>query len=213
MTRLNDTDPDYEKRLSDAQLPHRVVLSGIWELPFGRDRTFGKHLNPLIDGIVGNWSVSLIWNWQSARPNMTFGNVYYNGDITQLKTRYTTDPSQRVFDTSGFYFHDAAVQTNGADDPAKQRADSRIQLASNVRTLPTRWDGLRSPRYTNWDMSFVKGVQLNRIRAELHLELYNVFNNVFYNNPNLSPTSADFGKVSSQNNLPRSIQIGMKVLF
>ncbi len=213
VTRLNDTDPDYEKRLSDAQLPHRVVLNGIWELPFGRDRKFGKHLNPLVDGIVGKWSVSFIWNSQSGRPNMTFGNVYYNGDITQLTTRYTTDPSQRVFDTSGFYFHDAAVQTNGADDPAKQRADSRIQLASNVRTLPTRWDGLRSPRYTNWDMSFVKGVQLNRIRAEVHLELYNAFNDVFYNNPNLSPTSADFGKVSSQNNLPRNIQIGMKVLF
>jgi hypothetical protein len=36
---------------------------------------------------------------------------------------------------------------------------------------------------------------------------------VFYNNPNLSPTSADFGKVNSQNNLPRNIQIGTKIIF
>lgn len=213
VTRLNDTDPDYEKRLDDSQMPHRMVLNGIWELPFGRDRKFGKNLNPIVDGIVGNWSVSFIWNWQSGRPNMTFGNVYYNGDITQLKTNYTTNPDQPVFDTSGFYFHDAAVQTGGVDDPAKQRADSRIRLSGNIRTLPTRWDGLRSPRLTNWDMSFVKGVQISRIRTEVHLELYNAFNDVFFNNPNLSPTSANFGKVSSQNNLPRNIQIGMKVLF
>ncbi len=74
---------------------------------------------------------------------MTMGNVYYDGDITQLEARYTKDPAQPVFDTSGFYFHDAAVQTNGVDDPAKQRADQRIQLVSNIRTIPTRWDGLR----------------------------------------------------------------------
>ena len=56
---------------------------------------------------------------------MTMGNVYYDGDITQVKTKYTKDPNVPVFDTSGFYFHDAAVQTNGVDDPAKQRADQQ----------------------------------------------------------------------------------------
>ena len=133
------------------------------------------------------------------------GNVYYNGDITQLKTKYTNDPNVPVFDISGFYFHDAAVQTNGVDDPAKQRADQRIRLANNVRTLPSRWDAFRGPRYTNWDMSFVKGFDIGRVRAQFHIELYNAFNDVFYNNPNLDPTSATFGLVSSQNNLPRNI--------
>jgi hypothetical protein len=219
VTRLNETDADYEERLSDTQLPHRVVLNGIWELPFGREARWGKDVNPVVNGLIGNWSVSFIWNWQSGRPNMTMGNVYYDGDITRLETRYGGDPTQPVFDTSGFYFHDAAVQTNGVDDPAKQRADQRIQLPAtttlqtNLRTLPTRWDGLRTPRYTNWDMSFVKGLQFGAVRAEVHIELYNAFNDVFFNNPNLSPTSADFGKVTSQNNLPRNIQIGTKILF
>ena len=73
---------------------------------------------------------------------------------------------------------------------SKQRADQRIQLANNVRTIPSRWNSLRGPRYTNWDMSFVKGFEMGRVRAQLHLELYNAFNDVFYNNPNLDPTSA-----------------------
>ncbi len=65
-------------------------------------------------------------------------NVYFNGDLGALKSDYSGDSNQPVFDISGFYFHDAAVQTNGVDDPAKQRADSRIRLANNVRYFPSR---------------------------------------------------------------------------
>ena len=213
VTRLNDTDADYQERYQDTHLRHRLVMNGILELPFGRGRRWGGDAHPVVDAFIGNWSVSAIWNWQTGRPNLTMGNVYYNGDITQLKTKYTNDPNQPVFDTTGFYFNDAAVQTNGQPDPAKQRADQRIRLANNVRTSPSRWDGLRGPNYTNWDMSFVKGVNVGRVRAQFHIELYNAFNDVFYNTPVLDPTSAEFGKVSSQNNLPRNIQIGTKIVF
>jgi hypothetical protein len=72
---------------------------------------------------------------------------------------------------------------------------------------------LRGQEYVNWDMSFVKALEFGRVRAQFNIELYNAFNSVFYNTPNLSPTSADFGKVSSQNNLPRNIQIGMKLVY
>ena len=213
VTRLNDTDPDYEERLNDTQLTHRFVASGIWELPFGRERRFASDSNALVNGLIGNWSISFIFNWQTGRPNLTMGNVYYDGDITKVKTKYSKDPDVPVFDTSGFYFHDAAVQTNGVDDPAKQRADQRIQLANNIRTIPTRWDGLRGQDFVNWDMSFVKALEFGRVRAQFNIELYNAFNSVFYNTPNLTPSSAEFGKVSSQNNLPRNLQVGMKMVF
>ena len=213
VSRLNDSDPDYEERYADTHLRHRLVTNGVWELPFGHGRRWASDAHPVVNAIVGNWSVSAIWNWQSGRPNLTIGNLYYDGDITQLKTKYSKDPDVPVFDTSGFYFHDAAVQTNGVDDPAKQRADQRKDLTGNIRTLPSRWDGFRGPNYTNWDMSFVKGLEFGRVRAQIHIELYNAFNDVFFNNPNLSPTSAEFGRVTSQNNLPRNIQIGTKLVF
>ncbi len=214
VARLNDTDADYTERYNDTHLPHRLVVNGIWELPFGRGRRFGSGAHPVVNALVGNWSVSAIYNWQSGRPNLTIGNVYYNGDITQLKTNYTNNPGVPVFDISGFYFNDAAVQTNGVADPAKQRADTRKNLANNIRTLPQRWDGFRGPSYTNLDMSFVKGFEMGRgARAQFHIELYNALNDVFYNNPNLDPNSSNFGTVSSQNNLPRNIQVAMKIVF
>ena len=88
-----------------------------------------------------------------------------------------------VFDTSGFYFHDAAVQTNGVDDPAKQRADQRIQLASNIRTQPTRWDGLRGRSTSTGTCPLSRRCEFGRVRAQFNIELYNAFNSVFYNTP------------------------------
>ena len=63
-------------------------------------------------------------------------------------------------------------------------------------------------------MSFVKAIQIGgRVRAQIHLELYNAFNQTFFGDPNLDPRTADFGKVTSQSNVPRNIQIGTKIIF
>jgi hypothetical protein len=34
-----------------------------------------------------------------------------------------------------------------------------------------------------------------------------------FNDPGTDPTKADFGKVTSQNNLPRDIQLALKLVF
>ncbi len=156
-----------------------------------------------------------IGQMQSGQPiDLNARNVYFSGDPGTLKTDYSGDTNNPVFDISGFYFHDAAVQTNGVDDPVKQRADTRIRLANNVRYFPSKTDGLRSPKLNLWDISIIKQVRLSdRVRGQFHIELLNAFNRAVYANPNTDPTNADFGKVTSQTNLPRDIQIAMKVVF
>ena len=169
----------------------------------------------LRQALIGGWSVQTIGQLQSGRPvDFSGRNIYFNGDLSALKTEYSVDSNQPVFDTSGFYFHDAAVQTNGVDDPAKQRADQRIRLANNLRYFPSRVPGLRGQPLDLWDISIVKQVRLSdRIRAQFHAEFLNAFNKPVFNDPNTDPTSADFGKVTSQNNLPRDIQLAMKLVF
>jgi hypothetical protein len=192
------------------------VASGIWELPFGRGRRWGGNWNGFVDAIVGGWQVQGIWNWQNGRP-LTIGNVYYNGDITQLVGEVNSknaDPTKTTFNTSGFYFQDAAVMTNGQIDPAKQRADTRIQLANNVRTLPSRFPQWRGQGLNLWDLGISKNFRITeRVRFQLRGEFINAFNTPVFNNPNLTPTSSDFGKVTSQANLARNIQIGLKLIF
>jgi hypothetical protein len=211
----NESDTEFERRFSDADIPHRLVVSGIWELPFGRGRKIGRDWHPALNVIAGGWQVQGIWNWQSGRTNLTLGNVYYNGDITKLKTSIKgSNIDGTVFDISGFYFTDAAVQTNGVIDPNKQRNDPRIQLVNNIRTLPSRWAGFRGQGLNLWDLSVSKNLSFTeRFRLQLRGEFINAFNTPVFNNPNLDPRNANFGKVTSQANLARNVQIGLKLIF
>jgi hypothetical protein len=214
-SQLNATDPAYEKRPNTADIPHRVVVSGIYELPFGHGKKWGENWNGALNGVLGGWSVQAIYQVQSGRPVTGWGNIYFNGDWNGLKADYgRVKDGLPIFDTSGFYFHDAAVQTNGVDDPAKQRADQRIRLAQNIRYFPSQFSSVRQQTLSLMDLSFVKRLQFTgRVRGQFHIELLNAFDQPFFNVPNLDPTSSDFGKVTSTQNLPLNVQLAFKIIF
>ena len=212
---LNPTDTEYEERLSEFDVPHRLALSGIFEIPYGSGRRWGSSASGLAEALAGGWSIQAIGQIQSGRPiSFHDRNVYFEGDLNGLKTNYSGDTSQPVFDISGFYFHDAAVQANGQVSPALQRADQRIRLVNNLRYFPSRVPGLRGQGLNLWDISFVKQLRFtDRVRGQFHVELLNAFNRAAFNNPNTNPLEAEFGKVTSQANLPRDIQLAFKVIF
>jgi hypothetical protein len=106
------------------------------------------------------------------------------------------------------------VQTNGIVDPVKQRTDARIRLANNLRYFPHRVGTLRSQALNEWQMSFVKRLSItSRIRGQVNVELLNAFNQTIYAAPGTDPTNANFGKVTSQFNLPQSVQLAFKLQF
>jgi Carboxypeptidase regulatory-like domain len=217
-SQLNATDPDLERRISPDDTPHRVVMSGIFELPFGKGRRWGSSWKNLVNGFLGGWQLNGIFQWQSGRPiDMGDRNIVYFGDPSKLRAQINSknaDPALRVFDTSGFYFHDTAVQTNGIDDPVKQRADMRIRLEHNIRYFPTRLPGFRGQNLHLWDVSVMKKVQISEgLNLELRGEFLNAFNHVQFSNPETNPTNASFGRVTDQANLPRNVQIGLKLIF
>ncbi len=226
---LNETDTDFEKRISRDDVPHRVSFSGLFELPFGKGRKWGSSWNGFVDTIFGGWQLNGIYQWQSGRPIDLGGrNVYFNVDASKLAAAITSanaDPKQKVFDISNFYFTDAAVRTNATNpatpatlsdplDPAKQRADTRISLANNIRYFPSRFSGFRGQNLNLWDLSILKKIRIyERLNLELRGEFLNAFNHVQFNDPETNPTNANFGRITSQANLPRNVQIGLKIVF
>ena len=63
-------------------------------------------------------------------------------------------------------------------------------------------------------MSFVKRLQFtSSVRGQFHIEFLNAFDQPFFNVPNLDPTSSDFGKVTSTQNLPLNVQLAFKLIF
>lgn len=216
LTMLNNTDALPNDQVSGEDRPNRFQVNGIWEIPMGKGRRFGSGWNRLVDGFFGGWQLTGSYTIQSGRP-ISVGNLYYSGDPNKPVANYDKNKvDSPIFDVSGFYLHDAAVQTNGVDDPVKQRSDQRITLSNNIRTLPSISPNFRGDRVRGIDASLIKTVRITeRFRAQVRGEAINALNQVQFNNPGLSPSSASFGLIgaSSQLNPPRTIQLGFKVAF
>ncbi len=105
---LNATDTDLERRISRDDIPHRVVVSGIWEFPFGKNRKWGSGWNSYVDGVLGGWQLNAIFQWQSGRAiDLGDRNVVYFGDPSQLRANINSanaDPSRKVFDVERVLF-------------------------------------------------------------------------------------------------------------
>ena len=161
---LNATDTTYEERPAGGRrAASALVHAASGSCRSARAGISGSDAGGLVDALIGGWSFQAIGQIQSGLP-IDFGNLYYNGDPTNLKAKYSSNTDVPVFDISGFYFHDAAVQTNGVDDPVKQRNDQRIHLANNVRYFPSRIEGDPQSDAEEWDLSFVKQVPDQRQR-------------------------------------------------
>lgn len=228
LSQLNETDPYYEKRLSDADSPHRLALSGIWELPFGRGRRFGSQWRGVLEHLLGGVQIQGIYQYQSGFP-LTIGNVYFQGDLSRLRPKIssrtigalgTTNILDNVFGIdireSGFYFTDDAVRTAGALDYTKQRNDPRIQLSNNIRTLPSRVSNFRGDDISLLDLSIIKNITITeRVRLQFRAEALNACNTPHFSGPNLNPRDPNFGRVTSTSSptLPREFQLGLRLLY
>ncbi|MEK7403489.1 MAG: carboxypeptidase-like regulatory domain-containing protein [Acidobacteriota bacterium] len=192
---LNSTDPVPERVISDLDRTHRFTVSYVWELPFGR----GKRWAPkaaLIDRLVSGWQAQGIYQGQSG-PALGFGNSIFTGrlaDIPLPKDRRTID---RWFNI------DAGFERNASR-----------QLGSNIRTLKSRFSGVRADGLNQWDLSAIKNTNINeRLRLQFRAEFINSWNHVQFDAPNTSPSSTAFGTVNADTQLPRTIQFGLKLLF
>lgn len=210
---LNPTDAELEKRISRDDIPHRFVLSGIYELPFGRGRRFGKDIGRLANLLLGGYQLNGIYQYQSGRPldffrdnNFANNNYAYFGDPSQLRADIgssTAGPNDRVFDVTNFY-------VGGVINPSAQN----FRLVNNIRTFPSRLSGLRSQALSLADLSIMKNLEFTeRVRLQLRGEFINAFNTPIFNEPNLDPTTTSFGRITSQANLPRNVQLGIKLIF
>jgi hypothetical protein len=195
---LNPDDPAPTRTISDFDSPHRVVLSGIFELPFGRGRRFGSQANAVVDRLIGGWQISGIYQFQTGRPVGNFGNLLLTGSVEDIGIPNSERSLERWFNVDAF--NRVAAQ----------------QLASNVRTFPFRFDSVRLDDINNVDLSLLKNTLVaGRVRAQFRLEALNAFNHPQFPTPNITATQAAFGTIvpSTQENYARRVQAMVKVFF
>jgi hypothetical protein len=180
---LNDSDPGPAKAIGDLWRPHRFSFAGIYDLPFGGQ-------GGMLSRLTGGWQVSVIQVFQSGQALLLPGGAVFTGQDPRL------EPDQRSVDR---WFNTAAFS---------------VQQPFMLRTLSVRMARLQGDAINNWDVAFSKKTAITeRFRVEFRWELFNAFNYVQLGGPNLSPSNAAYGRITSQANSPREMQFGLKLQF
>ena len=192
---LNAADPRPERVISSLDAPHNLSFSGIFELPIGRGRKLLAGSSRGIDLILGGWQLEGVFKYQSGWP-LGFGNAIFNGNLKDIPL-----PSDQRSVSRWFNVDAGFVRANAA------------QLGSNVRTLSSRFSGVRSDGLNQWDLSAIKKFVVHEgVNAEFRAELLNAFNQVWMSSPNTTPTSTAFGTITGTGN-PRIAYLGLRVKF
>ena len=193
---LNPTDPLPYESIGGFDRTHRLAVSGIWELPVGRGRRFGADLPGAVNAIIGGWQLSGVVTKQSGGP-LGFGNRIFTGDLGDIVLPEDERTAERWFNTEA-----------GFNRNAQQ------QLASNLRTFPLRFSGIRSDGQTRWDFSLTKNFPIREaVKAQFRAEVFNAWNHVNFGGPNTDPTSTAFGQITGTASDARSWQFAFKLTF
>jgi len=189
-------------------VPHRFVASYIYDLPFLKDSA-----QPILKHVVAGWQVSGVTTIQSGSPV----NATLSGDQANIGISGLQRPDLR----GAVPELNCQPNTAGATPVARRQLINCYDAAAFA--LPAQFtfgnaarNILRGPKFSSTDLSFMKNVPIgpagNDMRLQIRVEIFNVFNQVNYNNPNASFGSTAFGTITGAGTM-RQIQLGGKLLF
>ncbi len=205
-TSLQDPNRRYLKRsLSEFNDTHVFQFSHVYQLPFGRGKQFGSNWNPVVNGILGGWQVSGIWTFDSGRPLMLGLTGGFN-----LPT-YGAQRPDLVGNPS---------RNTGADWMTNYFASNAVfakPVPYAIGNSPRVLNGVSAPGQANANISVSKEFSLSSVREGMRLQLMcqtlNALNHPQFAAPNLSLGSASFGSTTALANLPRELEMVLKLRF
>ena len=195
MEYLNAMDTRPSRSISASDRTQRVVINGIYELPFGKGKLIGTNASGVANRLLSGWQISAMFTRQSGAP-LGFGNYAFTGDATAIALSGDQRSPDHWFNTSGF------LRNVGE------------QLANNVRYTSLRYSGVRGDGIAYLDGSLIKTTKIaERFTADFRAEFFNALNHPVFSDPDTNPTSSTFGRVTDSAQTPRTIQFGFVFRF
>jgi hypothetical protein len=189
-----------DRAIDEEDISQRLVVSAVYELPFGPGRRFLK--DGVVTHVIGGWQLNTITTLQTGRPLKVRGANNFTGinwpDMDCDPTLDDPAPSA-WFNASCF------------------RNPPNLVIGNVPRTLPSaRWPGFKDVA-----LSILRTQKITeKVNLEFRAEAFNAFNFVNYDDPNTAftpnpqgvNTNPNFGRVLSS--LPaRRIQFGFRLSF
>ena len=197
-----------ERSLSSQDVPQRLVISYVLDLPFGHGRRYFSGAEGVMDKIVGGWGIDGVTIFQRGFP-LAFSNSDPNYTTTfNGGSRPNFKPGCNKSAPAG------VGQLNEWFNKACFSAPADFTYGNESRTDPT----LRSSGVNNWDFALFKRTAFGpdgRLNIAFRAEFFNLFNRSQWAPPNTAFGSSTFGEVTSTypGTNPRLIQFGLKFSF
>lgn len=194
----------------DFNRTHVFILTGLWELPFGKGKRFLPDVSRGWNYVVGGWQINTITNWSSGLPF----SFEYSGCGTDRDGAAGPCRVDRVGDINyGDRSRWFATAGGSLANPAFNGPDG---LPGTIDDIPCpnvvgdtsgpwqrpacgtfgnseRNEG-RGPRFFNTDLSVFKNFSITeRVRGQFRTEFFNVFNHLNLGTPGVFFSEFGFG--------------------
>src|SRR3984885_493349 len=187
---------------SNIDSPFRWSSSVSYELPVGK----GKALlggGGIASNILGGWIVNTVSIFQTGFPLEITQSTNFNSGFGYASQRPNATGVSPV--TSG----SLEDRLNSYINPAAFSTAPQFSFGNISRTLD-----MRGPGQANWDMSLFKNFVIKeRVKCQFRTEALNALNTPLFYGPSVSFGSSSFGKITSQANFSRQLQLALRFSF
>jgi len=195
-----------EYSLSSQDVPQRLVINYVLDLPFGHGKKYMSDATGIKDKVIAGWGVDGVTTLQRGFPlKITDGHSLLisslgagTGGIRPDQVAGCDKTGPR---TTGEWFN-----TTCFADPAPYTFGNEPRADQTLRQ-----DGI-----INFDFAIFKRTYFGpdqKLNLEFRSEFFNLFNRNQYAAPGTSLGAGNFGVVSGLANLPRIVQFGLKFSF
>ena len=202
---------DQDRAVGVNDQPHVLNAIAVYDIPFGAEGQPG-HGNSIVRAVVSGWQLASITQFRSGRP---LGSILGACNLPNAGSCYA--------DFNPAFSGPVRINGNwgegdvlGTNPPAYIDRNAFVSapaftFGNTPRTLAF---GLRNPDFFNQDLSVQRDFGIGgRTKIRIGLEAFNLFNTVVFGGINTNITNANFGRVSSQANPPRVMQLKARVEF
>src|ERR1051326_3510221 len=157
----------------------------------------------IADYIVGGWSINTVSIYQSGFPLQISPATNFNSRFGYASQRPNATGVSPI--TSG----SLGQRLNNYINPAAFSTAPQFTFGNLGRTID-----MRGPGQANWDMSVFKNfVFKENFKAQFRVEALNAMNTPLFYGPNVSFGSSSFGKITTQANFSRQLQMALRLSF
>lgn len=217
---LNALRPEDNRSVSDFDVRHIINFNSVFELPFGRGKTYFSNMSKVADAFLGGWQISSIFRFNTGYPISGVSANFV--DIAGWPTNWNA--RSFVVRTRPISSSPTANGPNGVPnlftDPTQAYQSFRVAAPGETGDR----NALRYPSYIVLDFGLAKSFQMpwnENHRIQIRADSFNLTNtqrftlaeSIFGLDPYRDTPSTTFGNFGAIQGAPRIFQFAIRYDF